>query len=498
MRGTWTSFSLVAALALVAPLRLPTLDAAPAFALEKAGREQVTFDTADGLKISATYAAAGAKEGAPAVILVHGEGQSRQAFGPLVDALDEHRVPWLALDLRGHGRSAEQDGKDLSSRVKDAIFCPGYADDVYAAVRWLVDARKHDPGRIGVLAAAIGGAAAFRVAHLHKGEVASLVLLTPAWGHPGFDTKADAHDLDGKMDVVVLSSVEDMNRLDKNGPRAVLYAVERDRNAPPDTRREERILKRRGIPPRNRSVAEKDVYGTKLIAGVAHMDAWLAAWFARRFETLPSAVLFDGSVDTKNDYADPGWEGGTVIPGGEALTAKALRWGTRVMVGGELPSDVKTVYLRIYATRGDGHTAGQYAQIAYPSGIVSAQALFKSFMGRAPPTETAALVLEPEEIPQKDGTFAYGKPSFEAEMRLPDLPGDGPLEVRLSFTAAAGERAPNIPGVDPDKPETWLLVPDLLAGTEGGAPSRGATPSGPDRRETPDGPLEPTAPPKRR
>ena len=498
MRGTWTSCSLVAALALaaVAPFGLRSSRAAPSFALDKAGREQVTFDTADGLKISGTYSGAGAKPGSPAVLLVHGEGQSRAAFGPIVDVLDEYRLPWLAIDLRGHGRSAEQDGKDLSSRVRDAIFCPGYADDVYGAVRWLVDGRRHDPQRIGILAAAMGAAAAFRVAPRHKGEVAALALLTPAYGHPGFDTKADAHDIDGKMDVLVLSSVEDMNRLDKTGSRAVLYDVERDRNAPPDTRREERVLKRRGIPPRNRTVAEKDVYGTKIIAGVSHMAAWLAAWLARRFETIPFAVLFDGSVDTANDYADPGWGGGTVVPGGEGLAAKALRWGTRVMIGGELPPDTRTIFLRIYATRGEHSTAGQYAQIAYPSGIVSAQALFKAFMGRAPPTETAALVLEPEEIPQNDGTLTYGKPSFEAEVRLPDLSGDGPMQVRVSFTVGSGGQPPIIPGVDPDKPETWTLIPDLLEGVEGGAPARGAATPGTDHPEVPDGPMEPKDPKK--
>ena len=503
MVGRRISCSLVAAIALAVGVPFAPLPvrAAPGFPLDRAGREQVTFDTADGLKISATYSPAGGKPGAPVVVLVHGEGQTRQAFGPLVDALDEHRVPWLAIDLRGHGASATQDGKDLSSRVKDPAFAAGYADDVYGAVRWLVDSKKHDPKAVGVLGAALGASATLKVASLHPGELLAVMLLTPAYGHPGFDTKADAHALDGKLDVMILASVEDMNRLDKNGPRAVLYLIERDRNAPPDTRREERVLKRRGIPPRVVAFAETNVYGTRMFdttAGVLHLDAWIAAWWARRLSTLPHAVLWDGIVDRKNDYADPGWDGTTVLPGGENLTANVVRWGTRLMFGGEVPPDTKTIFLRIYATRGDGRAAGHYAQIAYPSGIVSVQALAGGFRGRAPPTETSALVRQPEEIPQQDGSIVYGKPSFEAETRLPELEGDGPLEVRVSYTVSAGDRAPIVPGIDPDKPETWKLVPDQLEGEGSGAPVRGAVPPRDDRPETPDGPIAPKDPSKPR
>ena len=167
------------------------------------------------------------------------------------------------------------------------------------------------------------------------------------------------------------------------------------------------------------------------------------------------------------------------------------------MIGAELPSDVTTIYLRVSATRGDGHTAGQYAQIGYPSGVVSADALFKSFMGRSPGTETAALVLQPEEIPHEDGTLTYGKPSFEAEMRLPDLPGDGVYEVRLSYAIGRGGSPNNAPGVDPDKPETWTLIPDLLDSTGKGSErpksamngDDGGTPVNPTG--TPDGPVSP-------
>jgi pimeloyl-ACP methyl ester carboxylesterase len=194
------------------------------------GREAVTITTSDGLSIAATYSQGGVvppAPGGPALVLVHEEGPSRLAYAALVDRLDAHRVPWLAIDLRGHGKSREQGGKDLGplALARDPATYAGAADDTYAALRWLVDVRKHDPKAIGLLGAGLGASAVIRVAHLHKGEMAAVMLLTPALDLPGYDTVADAHDIDGYMDFEILASVEDMNRLDKRGPRRLIYSV---------------------------------------------------------------------------------------------------------------------------------------------------------------------------------------------------------------------------------------------------------------------------------
>ena len=53
------------------------------------GRVLVTFPAGDGVVLSAIYASQNAGKGAPAVVLVHGEGQTRAAFRALFDALDE-------------------------------------------------------------------------------------------------------------------------------------------------------------------------------------------------------------------------------------------------------------------------------------------------------------------------------------------------------------------------------------------------------------------------
>ena len=60
-------------------------------------------------------------------------------------------------------------------------------------------------------------------------------LLTPRSDYAGFDILADAHDLDGKMEVRILTSVENENlgaKVDPKGPLKLLYQIEVDRNAP--------------------------------------------------------------------------------------------------------------------------------------------------------------------------------------------------------------------------------------------------------------------------
>ncbi len=430
------------------------------------GREAVTITTSDGLTIAATYSQGGRtppEPGGAALLLVHEEGTSRLAFAALVGRLDAHHVPWLAIDLRGHGKSSEQAGVDLATpaRARDPTVFAGAAEDTYAALRWLVDVRKHDPKRIGILGAGLGASATIRVAHLHKGEMTAVMLLTPALDFPGYDTTADMHDIDGYMDFEILASVEDMNRLGKLGPRRIIYSVQADRNAPKGTPIDERIKHRRGIPPRVRAFADTGVYATKMLGKVAYLDAWVAAWWARRLGTFPHAVLYDGSVDAKGDYGDPEWAAGVAIPTGQTAPARALRWGRRMMVGAELPKGVRAIYLRIHSSRGDRFQGGQYARIAFPSGEITGEPLVRGPIGRVPPTQTTALTLEGEEIPTDNG-IEYGNPSFEAEVTLPDIPGDGSYVVHVSVAVSLGGEAPTVVGVDPDDPLTWTVVPDFF------------------------------------
>lgn len=413
--------------------------------------ETVVIHAEDGTSIPATYGAAGSKPGAPAVVLIPMEGSARGAFEPLYPRLQEFRVPWIAIDHRaGTGADAAQNAT--------------VAADAWAAVRYLVEQKGHDPARIGLMGAGVGAVAAVRCAREHPKDVSAIALMTPHFMYPGYDLAADAHALPGALDVLILSAAQDMDRpAVKQGPRHLVYLVKYDRDAPKDTPLDERIRRRRGIPPRQRAFDCDKAVGTAMIAAIQQMDAWLAGWWARRLGTLPNAVLFDGRVDKANDFADPGWDAGAVVKGSQKFDARALRWGRRLMVGGEAPRDAISVRLRVRASRGDA-AAGQLAAIDLPT-LEKPAALFVSRLqqmgGRASPIETAYLAMPPDEVRDSKGKVAeLLNPCFEVEFRLPEVGRKGPYEVRVAigFLRSAGGVEEAV--VDLEKPETWIVVPD--------------------------------------
>ncbi len=428
--------------------------------------EEVTFPTSDGMRISATYGPSLSAPGAPAVVLVHNEGQTRATFDVLLPRLYQHRVPWLAIDLRGFGKSAVQNGVDRTADAfaKDPALYAGAAEDVVGAVKWLVEVRKHDPKRIGLLGAGgLGCAAATKALRTHPDLAAALLVMTPVVDVPGYDVVDDAQNLPGAPDYELLAGVDDMNRLEKKGPRHLLKVVQYSRDAPKDTPLMERIKRRRGIPPWIYAFAEEGTFGTAAFARVLHLDAWVAAWWARRFGTYPHPVLYDGYVDLKLDHADPEWLEGKIVPTAGGTIVRVLRWGRRLMVGGETPDDAKRIFLRTHAARGRNVETGQFADIAVPSGFVNASPL--EHMGlRSASIDTTALVLEADPNPIDPNHPIVPHPSFEAEVSLPDLPADGEYVVQVSvgFDRAGGGGV-DAPGVDPSKPETWFKVPDLGA-----------------------------------
>lgn len=118
--------------------------------------ERVQCVSRDGLQIVGWYASA--QDAVGAVVLVHGRG-ARKGYEleadtiALVNELLGRGLSVLTVDLRGHGESQR------------ARLSYGYHErnDVLGAVDWLID-RGYAPGRIGVLGASMGGAAAIAAA----------------------------------------------------------------------------------------------------------------------------------------------------------------------------------------------------------------------------------------------------------------------------------------------------------------------------------------------
>jgi hypothetical protein len=351
------------------------------------------------------------------------------------------------------------------------------SEDALAGLKWLAEVKKYAPERTGLVGAGLGASVAPRVASTLHVKLGALVLLTPKAIYPGLELEADVHGVPLDLEVMIIASVEDQGSddRDKTGVRHILYTFERDRDPAPHAHGTP-AGPHRGKQPQNRTFGEREAYGTAMLTKVRQMDAWIAAWLARLWNTYPNAILFDGSVDIDKhlDLDDPSWLAGTEVKGPGGAVGRVMRWGSRVMVGAELPNEVRTIVLRIRVTRGEIET-GQTAEIEFPSGVVHAVA--REHLGaRQMPIQIYAIPLEAE----KDTGGPEARPSFEAEYELPPLPGSGPYAVSFGWGYDTGGGVVFGAGFDPDRPETWTPIPDSLV--------PGDTPKAPPGTPPPDKP----------
>lgn len=144
----------------------------------------VTFRTEDGVNIAATFHEA-VRRPAPAVILLHMLGRSREDWQAFADRLAEAGIHALAIDFRGHGGSSSgptgaDGGPDLSRMTLDVK-----AARVYLGSRPdLVQASA-----IGIAGASIGANVAMISAAAGE-NIRSLALLSPAMDYRSL--RADA------------------------------------------------------------------------------------------------------------------------------------------------------------------------------------------------------------------------------------------------------------------------------------------------------------------
>ncbi len=109
-----------------------------------AGARTVTFDTEDGVTLSAWYTPTG--NGA-SVLLLHGSGSTRASTAAHAAVLAQHGYGVLALDARGHGDSGGH-----------AMDFGWYGDlDLAAALDWLSAQPDVDPARIAAVGLSMGG-----------------------------------------------------------------------------------------------------------------------------------------------------------------------------------------------------------------------------------------------------------------------------------------------------------------------------------------------------
>lgn len=125
--------------------------------------KEVSFTTEDQATIYAEYQ----KRGTHAILLAHGAIFNKASWGKFEQALLEQNYSVLAIDFRGYGQSTQ----GSQSR---ALYL-----DILAGVEFLK--AEQDIEKITVLGASMGGAAAAKASVYSKqGELAQLILLSPA------------------------------------------------------------------------------------------------------------------------------------------------------------------------------------------------------------------------------------------------------------------------------------------------------------------------------
>ncbi len=106
----------------------------------------------DGVAVACTYDAQPAR--APAIILFHGLGGTRQTMAPFAGYFEAHGYTTLACDARAHGQSGGLFGLDGPRDVQDT-------KELYA---WLASQPAADPNAIGAFGVSLGGGAVWNAA----------------------------------------------------------------------------------------------------------------------------------------------------------------------------------------------------------------------------------------------------------------------------------------------------------------------------------------------
>jgi len=254
--------------------------AAPARAGEDVPKgEAVSFKTADGLTIAATYwpPATAPADAAPVVVALPMYKQTRASYAPMVAPITGRGMGLLALDLRGHGDSAKQGDADLSKQVeaRDAALFNAMHADVEAAVLWLAKEKKTPKGKIGLLGASVGCSVAIDAAVRSPDDFAAVVCLTPGKNYLGVPTMEHVENWPGGKPLLLVSSMPEASagadaiksKLDGKGAELKIVSAENP----------------------GAVAGPMDLHGTNMFGRVAIVEKNVAEWFAywltmRRFD----------------------------------------------------------------------------------------------------------------------------------------------------------------------------------------------------------------------
>lgn len=155
---------------------------------------EVTFETADGVKIVADFYPIKVKprEKTPVAILIHMYPKDRKSWAPLVPDLREKGIAVLAYDIRGNGGSIAPESMNLKQGYQDRS--PDHfrhaAMDTLGAISFLGTQEFIDTERIMLIGASIGCSISLDTA-TRTNDIKGIVCLSP--GVDYFEVDSIAH-----------------------------------------------------------------------------------------------------------------------------------------------------------------------------------------------------------------------------------------------------------------------------------------------------------------
>jgi dienelactone hydrolase len=162
----------------------------------------LTLTTEDGVRIAATLYEPKA-ESPPGLILLHELGADRSAWTPFAVQARREGYMSIAIDMRGHGASQEQDGAPLDYRDFERSDWMGVLNDMAAAKEALLEAGA-DPDDLGAAGASIGANLALHYAAQDR-DIQAVVLMSPGLEYKGVGVEEALADYGNRPALLVVS-----------------------------------------------------------------------------------------------------------------------------------------------------------------------------------------------------------------------------------------------------------------------------------------------------
>jgi pimeloyl-ACP methyl ester carboxylesterase len=302
--------------------------AASAVAAPDTGKD-VVLKADDNGKIAATWwGPIGAESGG--VVLVHAEESDRWAWKPVVPYLRARGLQVVAVDLRGHGRSAKPGNVDLATRAqqKDPKVWGETWRDVLVAARHLVKQGKCEPKKVVFVGVGAGAWSALDAAGRAPTEVGGVLVVSPPAAFPGFDDAAIAKAYPAGAPLLVVGGKDDA------AAKALAGAVAGSRLLVADD--------------------AKKATGMALFGAMPLFEQTVAGFAAATTGSKEDVVL-DGCVEDAGDLR--AWTQATKV-GQKGLDAWAYRVGRRVEFGGRVRGEKSWLFVGVYCQFAPGTFPG--------------------------------------------------------------------------------------------------------------------------------------------